>query len=194
VARERLTRATELVTRRYGITIRPLDMRDFDNEVGRIKELYNRGWEKNWGFVPMTEREIDHLAEQFRPVVVPGLVPFAERDGQVVGFAVALPDFNVPLRKNRSGAFLPGLLRTLWMLKTKRIGRVRVLLLGIVPEYRGKGVDAALYNQIWAAGNAENVHWGEAGWLLEDNAAIIAGMVKLGWSPYKTYRLYDRPL
>jgi hypothetical protein len=80
------------------------------------------------------------------------------------------------------------------MLKTKRIGRVRVLLLGIVPEYRGKGVDAALYNQIWAAGNAENVHWGEAGWLLEDNAAIIAGMVKLGWAPYKTYRLYDRPL
>jgi GNAT superfamily N-acetyltransferase len=194
VARQRLARATELVTRRYGITVRPLNLRDFDREVGRIKELYNRGWEKNWGFVPMTEREIDHLAEQFRPVVVPGLVPFAEKDGQVIGFAVALPDFNVPLRGNRSGAFLPGLVRTLWMLKTKRIGRVRVLLLGVLPEYRGKGVDAALYNQIWSAGNAENVHWGEAGWLLEDNAAIIAGMVKLGWSPYKTYRLYDRPL
>jgi GNAT superfamily N-acetyltransferase len=193
-ARERLARATELVTRRYGITIRPLDLRDFDTEVARIKDLYNRGWEKNWGFVPMTEAEIDHLAAQFKPVVVPGLVPFAEKDGQVVGFAVGLPDFNVPLRRNRSGAFLPGLVRTLWMLKTKRIGRIRVLLLGILPEYRGKGVDAALYNQIWVAGNAENVHWGEAGWLLEDNAAIIAGMIKLGWSPYKTYRLYDRPL
>jgi GNAT superfamily N-acetyltransferase len=194
VARERLARATELVTRRYGITIRGLDVRHFDAEVARIKELYNRGWEKNWGFVPMTEREIDHLAEQFRPVVVPDLVPFAEKDGKPVGFAVALPDFNVPLRRNRNGAFLPGLVRTLWMLKTKRIGRVRVLLLGTVPEFRGKGVDAALYNHIWAAGNAQNVHWGEAGWLLEDNTAIITGMVKLGWSPYKTYRLYDRPL
>jgi GNAT superfamily N-acetyltransferase len=193
-ARARLTRATDLIRQRYGITVRPLNLNDFENEIGRIKQLYNKGWEKNWGFVPMTEREIDRLAEQFKPVVVPGLVPFAEKDGQTIGFAVALPDFNVPLRSNRSGAFLPGVVRTLWMLKTKRIGRIRVLLLGIVPEFRGKGVDAALYNQIWSAGNAENVHWGEAGWLLEDNTAIISGMVKLGWTPYKTYRLYDRPL
>ena len=193
-ARARLSRATELIRQRYGITVRGLNMGDFENEIGRIKQLYNKGWEKNWGFVPMTEREIDHLAEQFKPVVVPDLVPFAEKDGQVIGFAVALPDFNVPLRRNRSGAFLPGLIRTLWMLKTKRIGRVRVLLLGILPEFRGKGVDAALYNQIWSAGNAQNVHWGEAGWLLEDNTAIITGMVKLGWAPYKTYRLYERRL
>jgi hypothetical protein len=77
-ARARLSRATELIRQRYGITVRGLNMGDFENEIGRIKQLYNKGWEKNWGFVPMTEREIDHLAEQFKPVVVPVLVAVAE--------------------------------------------------------------------------------------------------------------------
>jgi GNAT superfamily N-acetyltransferase len=191
---ERLVRATDLIRRRFGITVRPLDMGRFTEEVALIKRLYNQGWEKNWGFVPMTDHEIDHLAEQFKPVVVPELVLFAEKEGRVVGFAICLPDLNVAFRPNRSGAFLPGLVRVLWMLKTRRIGRMRVLLLGILPEFRGKGVDAILYDAIWHNGNANGIHWGEAGWILEDNAAMIAGMVKIGWKHYKTYRLYDRPI
>jgi len=64
---ERLARGTELIRQRMGVTLRPLDMKNFEGEVERIKELYNEGWEKNWGFVPMTDHEIDHLAEQFKP-------------------------------------------------------------------------------------------------------------------------------
>ena len=191
---DRVTRAVDVIKQRYGITLRSLDMKDFAAEVGRIKQLYNSGWERNWGFVPMTEREIDHLADQFRPVVVPDLVSFAERDGQTIGFAICLPDLNVAFRPNRSGAFLPGLLRVLYGLKAKRIGRLRVLLLGVLPEYRAKGVDAALYHRIWHMAIANKIYWGEAGWILEDNPAMIAGMVKLGWKHYKTYRLYDRSL
>jgi len=71
--------------------------------VDLIKELYNQAWERNWGFVPLTEPEIDHLAKQLKPIAVPDLVPFAVRDGKVVGFAVALPDLNVALRHNPSG-------------------------------------------------------------------------------------------
>ncbi len=193
-AAARVTRASELVRERYGITLRSLDLRHFHAEVDRIKRLYNAGWEKNWGFVPMTERELDHLAEQFRPVVVPDLVHFAEREGRVIAFAICLPDLNVALRANRSGALLPGALRIFFRLKTRRIGRLRVLLLGILPEFRGKGVDAAFYHRIWKMAKANNIHWGEAGWILEDNTAMIAGMVKLGWTHYKTYRLYDRPV
>ncbi|HZE75228.1 MAG TPA: hypothetical protein VE091_07965 [Gemmatimonadales bacterium] len=191
---DRVTRAVDVIKQRYGITLRSLNMKDFEAEVGRIKQLYNSGWERNWGFVPMTEHEIDHLAEQFRPVVVPDLVCFAEKDGQTIGFAICLPDLNVAFRPNRSGAFLPGLLRVLYGLKAKRIGRLRVLLLGVLPEYRAKGVDAALYHRIWHMAIANKIYWGEAGWILEDNPAMIAGMVKLGWRHYKTYRLYDRSL
>jgi GNAT superfamily N-acetyltransferase len=189
---ERLARGTELIRQRLGITIRPMDLKRFDQEVESIKRIYNAAWEKNWGFVPMTEREIDHLAEQFRPVVIPDIVPVAEKDGQVIGFGIALPDLNVVFRRNRSGRLLPVLPRLLWALKRRKIRRARILLLGVVPEYRGKAVDAMLYHWIWTRSGKLGITWGEAGWILEDNVAMNAGLEKMTFRVYKTYRLYDR--
>ena len=191
---ERLARATELIRQRQGIVIRPLNMKDFEGEVERIKELYNSAWEKNWGFVPMTEHEIDHLAEQFKPVVIPELVPMAEKDGKLIGFGIALPDLNVVFRTNRSGRLFPMILRLLWMLKTRKIRRARILLLGVVPAFQGKGIDAVLYHWIWTRSGERKIYWGEAGWILEDNPAMNAGLEKMTFQVYKTYRLYDRPL
>ena len=191
---ERLTRATEVIRQRMGITLRPLDMKNFEREVESIKELYNANWEKNWGFVPMTEHEIDHLAEQFKPVVVPKMVPMAEKDGKIIGFGLALPDLNVVFRGNRSGQMFPVVLKLLWALKMKRIRRARILLLGVLPEYRGKGVDAMLYHWVWTKSAEQGIYWGEAGWILEDNPAMNAGLEKMTFTVYKTYRLYDRPI
>jgi GNAT superfamily N-acetyltransferase len=191
---ERLARATEMIRQRQGITLRALNMKDFDGEVERIKELYNSAWEKNWGFVPMTEHEIDHLAEQFKPVVIPELVPMAEKDGKLIGFGIALPDLNVVFRTNRSGRLFPMIIRLLWALKMKRIRRARILLLGVVPAYQGKGVDAMLYHWIWTKSGERGIYWGEAGWILEDNPAMNAGLEKMTFRVYKTYRLYDRRL
>jgi len=192
---ERLTRGTELLRKRMNLTIRPLSLADFKGEVERIKRLYNRCWDKNWGFIPMTDHEIDHLAEQFRPVVVPDLVPFVEMNGEPIGFCLALPDLNQVFRRHRSGRLTPALLADLLLsLKLKRINRVRILLLGVVPEHRGKGVDAVLYHWIWTRAKDLGITWGEAGWILEDNPAMNAGLEKMEFSVYKTYRLYDRPL
>jgi GNAT superfamily N-acetyltransferase len=191
---ERLARATELIRQRQGITLRALNPKDFEGEVARIKELYNAAWVKNWGFVPMTEHEIDHLAEQFKPVVIPELVPMAEKDGQLIGFGIALPDLNVVFRKNRSGRLFPMVLRLLWSLKTRRIRRARILLLGVLPAYQGKGIDAMLYHWIWTKSGERGIYWGEAGWILEDNPAMNAGLEKMTFRVYKTYRLYDHRL
>jgi GNAT superfamily N-acetyltransferase len=191
---ERLARATELIRQRQGITLRPLNMKDFQGEVERIKELYNSAWERNWGFVPMTDHEIDHLAEQFKPVVIPELVPMAEQGGKLIGFGITLPDLNVVFRTNRSGRLFPVVLRLLWALKMKRIRRARILLLGVIPAYQGKGVDAMLYHWIWTKSRERGIYWGEAGWILEDNPAMNAGLEKMTFRVYKTYRLYDRPL
>ena len=191
---ERLDRVVDTVLKRNGLTVRPLDLTRFESEVEAVKRLYNRAWERNWGFLPMTDAEIDHLAAQFKPIVVPDIVAFVEKDGEPVAFALSLPDLNVPLRKNRSGAFIPGLLRVLWMLKRRKIPRLRILLLGVIPEYRGKGLDAVLYHWTWTRGNALGYTWGEAGWILEDNIAINSALEKIGFRRYKTYRLYDRPL
>lgn len=189
---ERLVRATRLLARRYDITVRPLDLKRFAAEVDLVKKLYNDAWEQNWGFVPMTDAEIDHLAKEFRPVVVPDLVLFAERDGQPIGFALALPDLNVALKANPSGRLFPGIVKMLWAMR--KIDRIRVLLLGTTPEWRGRGVDALLYAEVWKRGNAKGYYWAEAGWVLEDNAAMKNGLLRMGFEVYKTYRLYDRPL
>ena len=191
---ERLARGTELIRQRQGITLRSLDLKNFQHEVTRIKELYNSAWEKNWGFVPMTEHEIDHLAEQFKPVVIPEMVPMAEKDGKLIGFGIALPDLNVVFRRHRSGRLFPMILDLLWSLKMKRIRRARILLLGVLPEYRGKGIDAMLYHWIWTRSGDRKIYWGEAGWILEDNPAMNAGLEKMTFRVYKTYRLYDRPI
>jgi len=191
---ERLARGTELIRQRQGITLRSLDVKNFQHEVERIKELYNAAWEKNWGFVPMTEHEIDHLAAQFKPVVIPEMVPMAEKEGKLIGFGIALPDLNVVFRRHRSGRLFPVILDLLWSLRMKRIRRARILLLGVLPEYRGKGVDAMLYHWIWTKSAQRKIFWGEAGWILEDNPAMNAGLEKMTFRVYKTYRLYDRPI
>jgi len=191
---ERLTRAVDLVTRRLGLTIRPLDTSRFRAEVELVKSLYNQCWERNWGFIPMTDAEIEHLAQQFRPVVVPDMVPIVEVNGRPIGFALALPDLNAVFRSNRRGYLLPVLPHLLWSLKREKLRRARILLLGIVPEWRGKGVDAVLYHWIWTRAGQHNMTWGEAGWILEDNPAMNAGLLKMGFVHYKTLRMYDSPL
>lgn len=188
----RLVEGTEVLKRRYGIGLRQLDLARFKAEVETVKRLYNASWEKNWGFIPMTEAEIDHLAKQLKPVLVPEMVLFAEKAGVPVGFAIALPDLNVALKKNPSGRFFPGILRVLWA--ARRIRRIRVVLLGTLPEWRGRGVDALLYRGIWENGYAKGYRWAEAGWILEDNFPMRNGLVHMGFEAYKTYRLYDKAL
>jgi GNAT superfamily N-acetyltransferase len=190
---ERIVRAAQLLAERKGITLRPLNMKRFREEVTLVKSLFNRAWEHNWGFIPMTEAELDFLADQLKPIIIPDMVCIAELKGTVVGFGLAIPDMNAALRHNRSGRLFPlGLVRILWY--SRRNHRARIPLLGTVPEFRGRGVDALMYHWIWTRSNAHGFTWGEAGWFLEDNHAIINAAVHLGFHAYKTYRIYDKPL
>ena len=189
---ERIVRAATVIAQRKGIALRALNMKRFRAEVELVKALYNDAWEKNWGFVPLTGAEIDHLATQLKPIVVPDLVCFAERAGKVIGFAVALPDLNVALRHNPSGRVVPGILKVLWY--ARKVNRLRILLLGVLPQYRSSGIDALMYHWIWTKGLAHGFTWGEGGWILEDNAAMNNAAVQLGFRPYRTYRIYDKPL
>jgi GNAT superfamily N-acetyltransferase len=189
---ERFERANRVIAERLGVTLRSLDMKRFRQEVDLVKALFNEAWEQNWGYVPMTDAELEHLAKQLKPIIVPELIVFAEIQGRVVGFAVAIPDFNVALKHNPSGRLFPGLLKILWY--SRKIDRARIPLLGTVREYRGKGIDAMLYHWIWTKSVARGMAQGEAGWILEDNAPMINGLIRLGFHPYKTYRVYDKAL
>ncbi|MCH7875747.1 MAG: N-acetyltransferase [Gemmatimonadetes bacterium] len=189
---ERLIRGARLLAARKKITLRQIDMKRFHEEIERIKQVYNSAWEKNWGFVPMTEAEIDHLAKQLKPVIVPELVVFVEQGDRVIGFAIALPDLNVALKTNPSGRLFPGIVKILWA--ARKISRIRILLLGLLKEYRNTGADALMYHWIWEKGYALGYRWAEAGWILEDNTAMNNGLLRIGFEPYKTLRFYDRSL
>lgn len=190
---ERLRRGTDIVAKRNpDVRIRSLDMKRFDAELTIIRSLYNRCWERNWGFVPMTEAEIDHMARELKPVVDPSLVFVAEKAGQPVGFSLSLPDLYLAL-KHADGRLFPfGLIKLLW--HARKIKRVRVLTLGIVPEHRHSGLDALMYRHLMETCYQKGIMGGEFSWMLEDNLAIKRPMENLGASIYRTYRLYDRPV
>jgi GNAT superfamily N-acetyltransferase len=188
----RLVRGAQAVAKRNGITVRSLDMRRFKEEVETIKRLYNAGWEKNWGHLPMTDHEIDHLAAQLRQIVVPELVLFAEHQGQTIGFAVALPDLNVALRANPSGRMFPGIVKVL--LAARKVDRCRIALLGVVPSWQGKALDVILYERIWSNAKKRGIRWGEGGWVLQSNHTMANGLLRMGFEAYMTFRVYDRPI
>ena len=135
---------------------------------------------------------MDRSVSAERPIVAPDWVVFVERFGQLVGFAAALPDFNVALKKNPSGRLFPGIIKIL--LASRKIARGRILLLGLLPEYRMTGAEVLMYKWIWEKGYALGIRWAEAGWILEDNTAMNNGLTRMGFQRYKTLRLYDRPL
>lgn len=132
------------------------------------------------------------MAKDLKPVVVPDLVMFVEKGDEPIGFGAALPDMNVALKSNPSGRLLPGLLKVLW--NARKVNRIRIFLLGLLPEYRRTGADVLMYHWIWEKGYALGHRWAEAGWILEDNLPMRNGMSRLGFEQYKTLRFYDRPL
>ena len=140
---ERFVRFNELVKQREGLTFRSVDMKHFKEEVDRIKVIYNKAWSKNWGAVPMTDAEFDALAADLKPVVVPDLIIMAEAKGKPIGFALSLPDINVPLKFNKNGGLLTGLYHL--YTKKKLIDLVRIIVLGVIPEQQRTGAAGVLF-------------------------------------------------
>ncbi len=190
---KRLVDGVGRLQRAEGIVLRTLDMKHFDRDVELVKAVYNSAWEQNWGFVPMTDPEFEHMAKSLKPVVEPNLVLIAEKDGEAVGFAIGLPDFNQALRHVRSGRLFPfGLFKLLWY--KRKINVARVITLGLKPAYRHKGLDAMMFLQLFLDGPKHGYMQGECSWILEDNWAMRRGMERMGGEIYKTYRVYEKAL
>jgi GNAT superfamily N-acetyltransferase len=192
-APEKLAQASAMVQKRLPeVQLRPIDLKRLAREVDVFKTIYNQSWEKNWGFVPMTEAEIQHMARQLKQVVDPTLVRIAERDGKPVAIALGLPDVNVAVRHADGKLFPLGLLKILWY--ARRIKRMRLLALGVIPEFRRTGIDVLLYHSIFKDGTAKGYRAGEFSWILEDNMAIRRPIERIGARHYKTYRMYRAPV
>ncbi|MCX8118557.1 MAG: N-acetyltransferase [Desulfobacterota bacterium] len=189
--KDRLERITERILKKEpDLSIRPLNMGRFKEDLKIIKEIYNDIWSRNWGFTPMTEEEIDEMAKAMKPLVVPELVLFAYVSGEPVGFSAALPDYNVVL-KHLNGRLGPlGLIKFLYF--KRKIRLVRIMLLGIKQAFQKRGIEGLLYIETFKRGIAKGYHQGECSWILENNLLMRHGIEAMGGKRYKTYRIYEK--
>ncbi len=184
--------AAEASASEHGVVVRKMRKRDLEDEVNRFMEVYNAAWDRNWGFVPVTEEEVRFQAKNLKPILDENWAMIAERDGEVVGAALTLPDVNQALR-HMNGRLLPlGWLR--FLAHRRRIDRVRVFALGVKPAYQHFGVAAALYVRHIETAAKVRQKWGEMGWILEVNEPMNRAMEGMGGEVTKRYRIYERPL
>jgi hypothetical protein len=187
--------ATRLKTRR-SVTIRPANLKNLRDESRRLRQIFNQAWEKNWGFVPFTEAEIEFMTEELKPLIVPEFAWIAEIGSEPVGFALCLPDINIVLRdlNGRLTRFgLPiGLIK---LLRYKnRIQKGRLIALGVVEKYRRAGIAEMLVLRVIEETMIKRGMTGELSMTLEDNFLINRFLEAIGAQRYKTYRIYGKSI
>ena len=193
---EKLIRVTDKVKARAGITLRFLDMKLFDEEIEEAKKVYNKAWQKNWGFVPMTDAEFDKLAADLKQVLDPHLAMIAEIDGEPVGVCVGVPDANQVFKHLNGRLFPIGWIKALWY--ARKVNLARLMIMGVVPEHRRRGIESLMMFETCKAAIENGYQGMEMGWVLENNDLMNRVIQNLGEAvgvhAYRTYRIYQMPV
>lgn len=189
---ERIDKLMARIKEKENVVIRPIDMKRFNQEVAIIKEVYNAAWELNWGFVPMTPKEMDQMAKELKPICEPDLVLFAEVNGEPVGISVTLPDFNQVLKKLNGKLSPIGVLKFFYY--KRKITGLRSVVFGIKKDYRRTGISTAMYYETEKSAARLGYEWCEMSWNLEDNDMINRFDAAVGGKLYKKYRIYEKNL
>jgi len=187
---EAIWRVAADVEAKHGITVRPMRKKNMEAEINRFLEVYNAAWERNWGFVPLTEAEVRHYAKDLKPILDENWAFVAEKDGETVGAALTLPDYNQVLA-HLNGRLLPfGWVKALWY--RRKINRVRVFALGVKREWQHTGIAAKFYELHFDAAERTPQTGGEMGWILESNKSMNRAMEGMGGRIARTYRVYEK--
>lgn len=191
---EKVQKLQGIIRERYKLTIRELNFKDknqFRKDIETFKDIYNKAWVPNWGFVRWTDEEFNFIAEDLKMIADPSLVIIAESKSKPIGFGIAVPNVNEYLIKNKKGSLLGALVQSI--LHKNKIESMRILALGLIPEYQKSGIDGVIYYELGERGVKAGFKWAEASWVLEDNLPMIKGLTtSLNAEKYKTYRLYEK--
>ncbi|MCE5194751.1 MAG: hypothetical protein LLF28_04735 [Nitrospiraceae bacterium] len=188
---EKILRVAAIAEKRR-ITVRPVNKKNFKAEMEAFKDIYNSAWKNNWGFIPLTDEELDHLGKRLKDIVVPELTLIAEHNSRPVGFMGMLPDFNYVLRQMKGKLNPITIVKALYY--SRKIKDLRMLLLGIKEEYRFRGVDAILFREGFRGIKTGNYKRVEFSWILEDNKPVQQLVEMIGGRLYKKYRIYEKKL
>ncbi|NMB74851.1 MAG: GNAT family N-acetyltransferase [Myxococcales bacterium] len=189
----------DAVAQHPGLKLRTVDMKNVLRDVRIVRDIFNAAWSRNWGYVPWTEKEVEHSAEMLKLILIPEWTTIAEVDGQPAGMMIALPNINEVIKDLNGRLFPTGLLKLLWRVKLGgyRFKSGRLALLGVKPEYRGSvlgGLSVLLYVCAHRATLKYGLKDGELGWTLEDNQKINTGIQFMGGTIGKVYRVYGKSL
>ncbi len=189
---EKIARVADKIGQRKGILVRPANFKDWNNELLRIKKIYNSAWTLNWGFCPITEAEFKKLVRDLKPVAVEELVFFAFVNDEVVGVSITLPDINVIVKDIKGHLFPFGFIKILT--GVRKVKTARVTIMGVVKEYQKLGLDAVFYHETLKAARKMGIEWGEMSWILDNNLPMRRALENMGAEIYKTYNVYDYKL
>jgi len=190
---EKMLRVSGKILKKYNITLRNLVVKDIDQEIKIIKDIYNNAWSRNWGFVPFSDAEIDHLAQDLKQIADQDMLFFAYKDNKPIAFSITLPNINEVLANIPSGRLLPGGIFKL-LFGLKKIKSVRVLVLGVKKEYQHIGLGSIFYIRSIEKALEKGYTKGEMSWILEDNHTMNRAIQAIGSKKYKTYRVYQYKL
>jgi len=192
---ERIQNLVDKLKTRTKITLRSINMSDYENEILLINSLYNDAWQYNWGFVPMEKDEFIYTAKDLKKIIEPEMVLIAEHEGKPVAFSLALPDINQVLRYLKGRLFPTGLIKLLWHTKIRnKIDTTRLITFGVVPQFQKRGVDSLMFIETFNRGIARGYHAAELSWILETNDLMCRGAEQMGGKVYKRYRIVEMPL
>lgn len=189
----RLNDALQKRLKIQGITIRKINLKKFNEEVDKLRNVYNSAWDKNLGFVPMTENEFKYLAKDLKLILDPDFCIIAEKEGKIIGFALAIPDINQILIKIKKGRLFPTGLFKLLMNK-KKVNAIRIIALGVTEGYRKMGIEACFYNNLITTCAKKGISTAEASWILEHNDLMNRAIINVGGHPYKRYRIFEKAI
>jgi GNAT superfamily N-acetyltransferase len=188
----RFVKLTDRIGAKYGVTVRPLNMKRLDEDIRLILDVANASTRDNWGFVPVTEEEAKDIADSMRSIVDPDIVMIAEAGGEAIGYLIAFPDVNLLLRGLNGRLFPVGVFKLLFGLK--KIRQYRIWGMDVVPEYQRRAVDTLFYRRLYEVLRAKKAERVEANYVLEDNMAMNNPILKMGFEEVKKYRVYEMPL
>lgn len=191
----RLDKGEKLIKKRYpSFLLRNVNMKEVEREGKAIRQIFNKAWADNWGFVPITKEEFKVLIDDLKLIVDPDFAFIVELEGKPVGFSIALPDWNQALRHLQNGRLLPtGIFKLLY--HKRKINRYRTALMGVLPEYRKTGFDAMMHRQSTINCLKSDKYEGtEIGWILESNTNMIRVAEGVSGVREKTYRMYSADL
>ncbi len=173
-----------------GIKIRTINFKNSNSEIVRFREVYNAAYENNWGFVPLTDNEFDYQARELKKIADPNMMLFAEKDENPIGFVCAIPDINQVLIKIKRGRLFPSGIFKLLFNKSK-INQIRILIIGVLPEYRQMGIDSVMFSKIFDYSRGKSIQTAEAAYVMEDNVQMNRILMNIGAEKCKKYRIYE---